>query len=228
MPRSRSRQSTSQVLFCGRDFHFGYQYTAEALANDEGVEIVLHRLFRLERLADSFASKLLAVIVLILLDHPNLLKLYRTSQPAVRTDPGRRPHLRLILQYGVGVEGVDIPAATEQGIWVSNIPSHGTGNALSCAEMALYLMLATLRKTKLMEASIHNRIVGVPIGETLFGKNCPAAGVWWHRTCPCTSVRLVPPTEKRSGKNDMRVICVERKLEEIESVCPQYVRNTNM
>lgn len=35
--------------------------------------------------------------------------------------------------------------ATELGIWVSNIPSAGTGNAASCAEHAIYLMLATLR-----------------------------------------------------------------------------------
>lgn len=30
-------------------------------------------------------------------------------------------------------------------MWVSNIPSDGTGNALSCAEMAVYLVLACLR-----------------------------------------------------------------------------------
>jgi phosphoglycerate dehydrogenase-like enzyme len=35
--------------------------------------------------------------------------------------------------------------ATELGIWVSNIPSAGTGNAISCAEHALLLTLATLR-----------------------------------------------------------------------------------
>lgn len=30
-------------------------------------------------------------------------------------------------------------------MWVSNIPSAGTGNAVSCAEHTIYLMMATLR-----------------------------------------------------------------------------------
>ena len=146
--------------------------------------------------------------------------------------------LKLIIQYGVGVEGIDIPVvcsasmparvnslqltarlfrlqhrqqhslqhalyqnlvlfavhqktplfhvslschgllslcmlsqATEQGIWVSNIPSSSTGNALSCAEHAIYLMLATLRQQNLMSEFIRRQRVGVPVGETLFGKS---------------------------------------------------------
>ena len=35
--------------------------------------------------------------------------------------------------------------ASELGVWVSNIPSAGTGNAIGCAEHAMYLMMATLR-----------------------------------------------------------------------------------
>lgn len=40
--------------------------------------------------------------------------------------------------------------ASELGIWVSNIPSAATGNALSCAEHAVFLMLATLRQHNAM------------------------------------------------------------------------------
>lgn len=61
--------------------------------------------------------------------------------------------------------------ATEQGTWVSNIPSSSTGNALSCAEHAIYLMLATLRQQNYMQASIQQLRVGVPVGETLFNKS---------------------------------------------------------
>ena len=43
-------------------------------------------------------------------------------------------------------EGVDISAATSHGIKVARIPSGETGNAASCAEMAIYLMLGLLRK----------------------------------------------------------------------------------
>lgn len=66
--------------------------------------------------------------------------------------------------------------ATEQGIWVSNIPSSGTGNALSCAEHAIYLMLATLRQQNAMQQSIQQRRVGVPVSETLFGKSVLLVG----------------------------------------------------
>lgn len=43
-------------------------------------------------------------------------------------------------------EGVDVNAATEHGIKVARIPGDATGNAASCAEMAIYLMMGLLRK----------------------------------------------------------------------------------
>ena len=58
--------------------------------------------------------------------------------------------LKLVIQFGVGVEAVDIGAATQLGVWVSNIQSGATGNALSCAEHAVYLMLAVLRSHNAM------------------------------------------------------------------------------
>ncbi|KAL0365807.1 UNVERIFIED_CONTAM: D-3-phosphoglycerate dehydrogenase [Sesamum radiatum] len=44
------------------------------------------------------------------------------------------------------VKSVDINAATKHGIRVARIPSDATGNATSCAEMAIYQMLGLLRK----------------------------------------------------------------------------------
>lgn len=85
----------------------------------------------------------------------------------------RANKMKLIMQFGVGLEGilssfssflyptatificsrvflhhvgVDIDAATKHGIRVARIPSNYTGNAISCAEMAIYLMLGLLRK----------------------------------------------------------------------------------
>ncbi len=60
--------------------------------------------------------------------------------------------------------------ASSMGICVSNIPSEGTGNALSCAEMAIYLTLACLRSAPTMVESIQQGRVGVPLGRTLYGK----------------------------------------------------------
>jgi len=39
-----------------------------------------------------------------------------------------------------------VDAATQHNIKVARIPGNATGNAASCAEMAVYLMLGLLRK----------------------------------------------------------------------------------
>lgn len=67
--------------------------------------------------------------------------------------------------------GVDIAAATSAGIHVSKIDSWECGNAASCAEHAIYLALACLRNTTLMQRSVETGIIGVPTGRTLFKSN---------------------------------------------------------
>ncbi|XP_024517248.1 uncharacterized protein LOC9662219 [Selaginella moellendorffii] len=78
--------------------------------------------------------------------------------------------MQLICQFGVGLEGVDVEAATKAGIKVGRIASDATGNALSCAEHAIYLMLALLRDQKGMDKSVSEKCLGFPTGDTLFGK----------------------------------------------------------
>ena len=52
-----------------------------------------------------------------------------------------QPRLKLLLALSAGYELIDLQAATERGIRVSNAPSHLTGNAESVAEHALLLMM---------------------------------------------------------------------------------------
>ncbi|XP_019199678.1 PREDICTED: uncharacterized protein LOC109193278 isoform X2 [Ipomoea nil] len=82
----------------------------------------------------------------------------------------RAKRMKLIMQFGVGLEGVDITAATAHGIKVARIPSGATGNATSCAEMAIYLILGLLRKQHEMDIAIKQKKLGEPIGDTLLGK----------------------------------------------------------
>ena len=49
----------------------------------------------------------------------------------------------MIGRAGIGVDNVDIPAASEKGIIVMNTP---TGNAVTTAEHAITLMLSLARK----------------------------------------------------------------------------------
>lgn len=91
----------------------------------------------------------------------------------------KAPKLKTVLQYGVGLEAVDVAAATELGVYVSNIPSKSTGNAASCAEMAIFLTLATLRHVKAMQAAVQGQQLGAPMGTMLQGKSVLILG-WGH------------------------------------------------
>lgn len=52
------------------------------------------------------------------------------------------PHLKVIARAGVGLDNVDIPAATEAGVLVVNAP---TSNIVSAAELAVALLMASAR-----------------------------------------------------------------------------------
>src|SRR6185369_5841083 len=60
------------------------------------------------------------------------------------------PRLRVIGRAGVGVDNVDLDAATEAGVLVMNTPG---GNAISVAEHTLALMLAMARHIPQANAS---------------------------------------------------------------------------
>jgi D-3-phosphoglycerate dehydrogenase / 2-oxoglutarate reductase len=61
------------------------------------------------------------------------------------------PHLRVIGRAGVGVDNVDLEAATRRGVVVMNTPG---GNAESVAEHTLALMLALARRIPQADASL--------------------------------------------------------------------------
>jgi len=63
----------------------------------------------------------------------------------------RAPALRVIARTGIGVDAVDIAAATVRGIAVCNTPD---GPTISTAEHALTLILAVAKKVKAAEASL--------------------------------------------------------------------------
>jgi phosphoglycerate dehydrogenase-like enzyme len=52
----------------------------------------------------------------------------------------------LVHQFGVGLENVDVDTATERGVLVARVPGDASGNADSCAELAVLLLLALTRR----------------------------------------------------------------------------------
>lgn len=83
---------------------------------------------------------------------------------------------KLIQQFGVGLQGVDLEAARERGIEVRNLPAADTGNAAAVAELVLFHLLALLRRFPETVASVLERRVGQPIGATLAGKTVAVLG----------------------------------------------------
>src|SRR5215470_11342422 len=88
--------------------------------------------------------------------------------------------LKVIGRAGIGVDNVDIPAATAKGIIVMNTPF---GNSITTAEHAITLMLALAREIPQADASTQagkwekNRFMGVEItGKTLGIVGCGNIG----------------------------------------------------
>ncbi len=84
--------------------------------------------------------------------------------------------LRLIQQYGVGLDPVDIPAATAAGIPVANIPSGGTGNAESVAELTIALMLMLARAIPEALQRFADGVLGAARGGTIEGSTVTILG----------------------------------------------------
>ncbi len=85
--------------------------------------------------------------------------------------------LKLIQQWGVGLEGVDIELATKLGIYVCNVHSVGTGNAEGVAEIAVMLMLMLARRYKRAEENLKNKRLWAPRGISLLGKTAVVVGL---------------------------------------------------
>jgi phosphoglycerate dehydrogenase-like enzyme len=84
----------------------------------------------------------------------------------------------LVQQFGVGLEKVDVAAATELGVWVARIPGDAGGNADSVAELALLLVLAlTRRLDETREALWNKRWEQRPAGGTLLGSTILIVGL---------------------------------------------------
>ncbi|KAK2590560.1 hypothetical protein QQS21_011762 [Conoideocrella luteorostrata] len=81
-------------------------------------------------------------------------------------------NLKVVARAGVGVDNINVPAATTQGIIVINSPA---GNILAAAEHTLALLLATARNIGRADGTIkegkweRSKLVGVEVGRKMLG-----------------------------------------------------------
>jgi D-3-phosphoglycerate dehydrogenase len=62
------------------------------------------------------------------------------------------PRCRLVVRYGVGVDNVEVEAATARGVWVANVPDYGRDEV---ADHTLALALSVLRGVVVLDRSVH-------------------------------------------------------------------------
>ncbi len=87
------------------------------------------------------------------------------------------PGLRLVQQWGVGVETIDVDACSKRGVLVANVPSRGTGNAEGVAEIAVLHMLILARRYAKAVQNIKKKRLYAPQGISLWGKKAVVIGL---------------------------------------------------
>lgn len=114
----------------------------------------------------------------------------------------RLPRLKVVALHGVGVDQVDVAAATEHGVYVTNVPG---GNAPGVVELTIGLMIAMLRRIPAADAGLRRdhdwdgaRFLGHELGTRtvgLVGFGNIARGV--ARVCQAFGAQVI--ATRRSG-----------------------------
>lgn len=84
------------------------------------------------------------------------------------------PNLKVIAEYGVGVDKIDVPAATKRGIAVTNTAG---GNAIAVAEMTIGHMLSLSRSIQLANINMKSGIWKNYVGTEMHGKTYGLMGM---------------------------------------------------
>jgi len=139
-----------RIVFCGETFPDAAKVLRQTLPTEAGDEVIVWS-------GDDLNTLPTHIDVLI-------PKMHRVDAALLE-----KSHCRLVQQWGVGLEGVDLHAADALGIPVANVPAGG-GNADSVAEHAVLLILALLRKLPQAQLNVRNGILGAPTGTMLAGR----------------------------------------------------------
>jgi phosphoglycerate dehydrogenase-like enzyme len=101
------------------------------------------------------------------------------------------PDLKLIHQFGVGLEGVDLEAAAARGIPVANVPGEQAPVHAECtAEGGVFLMMASARLYKFCQQTLDRGEWGRPSGQALIDRTALIIGL--GAVGQALAARLVP------------------------------------
>src|SRR3954451_21718477 len=136
------------------------------------------------------------------------------------------PRLKVIARAGVGLDNVDVPAATARGVMVVNAP---TSNIVSAAEQAIALLLAVARHTASASAALKNgewkrsKYTGVEVqGKTVGVVGLGRIGVLFAQRMAAFGTRLIaydpyvqPP---RAAQLGVRLVGLDELLRESDFI----------
>ena len=112
----------------------------------EGIDVLRDKGYDVDVMLDLTEDELANVIA------PYDAIIVRSATPVTRRVIGAADNLMIIGRAGVGVDTIDLDAATERGVIVCNAP---TSNIMSAAEHTMALMLACARQLPQANASMH-------------------------------------------------------------------------
>jgi phosphoglycerate dehydrogenase-like enzyme len=125
----------------------------------------------------------------------------RLDRPLIAA--GATGRLRMIQQYGVGLEAVDIDAASRFGIYVANVPGALSANSASVAELVIWFMITLVRRLDESRRAFKQGRLGEPPGDLLLGKTAALLGLGQLG-------RAIAPLLKALG---MKVLALRRRPE---------------
>jgi D-3-phosphoglycerate dehydrogenase len=148
---------------------------------------------------------------------------------ATQIDPealAAAPVLKVVARAGVGLDNVDVPAATVRGVMVVNAP---TSNIVSAAEQAVALLLAVARNTVAASAALksgewkRSKYTGVEIaGKTVGVVGLGRIGVLFAQRIAAFGARLIafdPYVQPaRAAQLGVRLVGLEELLRESDFI----------
>ena len=78
---------------------------------------------------------------------------------------GELKHCKAIIRYGIGVDTVDIEAATKRGIYVCNVPDYGVDET---SNQTIAMILAMARKLPIIHADVRRGGWGLSSGKPMY------------------------------------------------------------
>ena len=86
-------------------------------------------------------------------------------------------NIKLVQQFGIGYENIDLGYASKKSILVFNAPTNGTYNAVSVAELSLFFIIALARDYNGCVNSISHGIANQPMGHSISEKKFAIIGL---------------------------------------------------